>query len=275
MIAHTPISRLPVLVAPHRESRPHGYDGVPCPFCPGAEDQTPPEILRDGDPWRIRLVPNKYPASQPHEVMIESAEHDRNFDELSFAHAARVVELSFQRYQTLRATSPFVTLFKNQGPLAGASLPHPHSQILGTSVAPARVALESRAFGEQVRCPLCAESPHSLIAESDHYRWIAPAGSTMAWQQWIVPLRHQAEMSDPGDLARLLQAAVGATRTISVSFNWAFLNFPNEPRAHWYLELFPRLTPVAGFELGLGTFINTVDPADAARVLRASMGTSR
>ncbi len=270
MIAETPISRLPVLTVPDRQRRPNLYQGGACPFCPGAEDETPPEIRREGDPWRIRLFPNKYPASQHHEVLVEDARHDRSFDELSREHAASVMALAFDRYRQLRARSPFVTLFKNHGQLAGASIPHPHSQILGTAFAPARIAAETQAFADCPSCPLCASSGHPRIAQSTDYDWIAPMGSTMPWQQWIVPRRHANEMSDPGDLASLLQRAVAATRRIGGAFNWCFLNFPGQLRAHWYLELFPRLSPIAGFELGAGTFINTVDPVEAARALQRS-----
>jgi UDPglucose--hexose-1-phosphate uridylyltransferase len=61
-------------------------------------------------------------------------------------------------------------------------------------------------------------------------------------------------------------------RSVSDAFNWAFVNFPNEERGHWYVEIFPRMTAVAGFELGTGTFINTVDPAEAARTFRGRSG---
>ena len=264
----TAISGLPVLIVPERESRPSLFEGGPCPFCPGAEGLTPPEILRDGDPWRVRLFPNKYPASTPHEVLVESADHGTDFSELGADHARCVLEIAFARYRELRTVSPFVTLFKNQGQLAGATIPHPHSQILATPFAPARVKTESHAFAESPTCPLCDLSRHPQIGESSGYRWIAPKGSTMPWQQWIVPRLHSNEMSEPGDLAPLLQSAIRATRRIAPSFNWSFLNFPNEARAHWYLELFPRLTTIAGFELGSGTFINPVDPVEAARVLR-------
>ena len=267
MIELTGISGVPVLLVPEREERPNLYTGGSCPFCPGAEEQTPPEILRDGDPWRVRLFPNKYPASQPHEVLVEGAEHGGDFGDLSADQARAVLAISFARYRELRALSPFVTLFKNHGQMAGASIPHPHSQIIGTPFAPARIASESRAFSSAICCPLCDLSAHPSIGQSRDYRWIAPRGSTMPWQQWIVPQSHGNEMEDPGDLHGLLQRAVRATRRIASAFNWAFLNFPGEPRAHWYLELFPRLTPVAGFELGSGTFINTVDPVDAAHAL--------
>jgi UDPglucose--hexose-1-phosphate uridylyltransferase len=268
VIRKTPITGDPVILAPEREERPNVYEGAPCPFCPGAENETPPEIARDGDPWRVRVFPNKFPATEQHEVIVESARHDDTFDALAPDHAARAVEMMFDRYAALRASAPYVCLFKNHGRMAGASIPHTHSQIVGVPFIPLRASREGEAFAR--RCRLCAMETHPSIAETDHYSWVAPLGATMPHQQWIVPKAHGSEMDEPGELAALLQDAARAMLTVAGSFNWAFVNFPHEERGHWYVDLFPRLAVVAGFELGSGTFINTIDPSESARVLRAA-----
>jgi UDPglucose--hexose-1-phosphate uridylyltransferase len=261
----TPITDDPVILAPEREQRPNVFEGAPCPFCPGAEDQTPPEIARDGEPWRIRVFANRYPPTEHAEVIVESASHNDSFDDLSRDHAARVVEMYFERYRARGAN--YVSIFKNHGRLAGASIPHLHSQIVGTPFIPLRPAREGDAFTEN--CELC-EAEHPLIAETDHYRWIAPRGSRLAYQQWIVPKSHERDLSEPRELASLLQSSVRAMRGISDSFNWSFITFPHQRRGHWYVELFPRIAMIAGYELGAGTFINTVDPIDAAKTLSAA-----
>jgi UDPglucose--hexose-1-phosphate uridylyltransferase len=268
VIRKTPITGDPVILAPEREERPNVYEGAPCPFCPGAEWQTPPEIARDGDPWRVRVFPNKFPATEQHEVIVESAGHDDTFDALAPDHATRAAEMMIERYRALRRAAAYVCLFKNHGRAAGASIPHIHSQIVGTPFIPARVAREGEAFAR--RCRLCAMETHPLIAETAHYRWLAPLGATMPYQQWIVPKSHEPEMDDPRELAALLQHSSAAMLTVAEAYNWAFVNFPHQERGHWYVELFPRLTVVAGFELGTGTFINTIDPADTASRLRAA-----
>jgi UDPglucose--hexose-1-phosphate uridylyltransferase len=266
VIRKTPITGDPVILAPEREQRPDVYERTPCPFCPGAEQQTPPEIARDGEPWRVRVFANKYPATDHHELIVESPLHDATFDRLAPDHAARAVEIMFARYRALRALSPYVCLFKNHGRFAGATMLHMHSQIVGTPFIPLRAAREGEAFAR--RCRLCAMETHPRIAESQHYLWIAPLGSTMSYQQWIVPKTHGNEMDEPRELAALLQDSVRAMLTLADSFNWAFINFPHQERGHWYVELFPRTTVVAGFELATGTFINTVDPAEGAATLR-------
>lgn len=265
MTERTPITDDPVILAPEREQRPNVFEGAPCPFCPGAEDQTPPEIARDGEPWRIRVFPNRYPPTTHAEVIVESASHNDSFDELSPDHAARVVEIYFERYRAMGAN--YVSIFKNHGRLAGASIPHLHSQIVGTPFIPLRPAREGDAFTEN--CQLC-EAEHPLIAETDHYRWIAPRGSRLAYQQWIVPKSHEHDLGEPRELASLLQSSVRAMRGISDSFNWCFITFPHQRRGHWYVELFPRIAMIAGYELSTGTFINTVDPIDAAKTLSAA-----
>jgi UDPglucose--hexose-1-phosphate uridylyltransferase len=268
VIRKTPITGDPVILAPERGERPHVYDGGACPFCPGAESETPPEIARDGEPWRVRVFPNKFPATDHHEVIVEAAEHDATFDGLAPPHASRVVEMMFERYHALRRSSPYVCLFKNHGRGAGATIPHLHSQIVGTPFVPLRPAREGDAFLR--RCRLCAMETHPLIGETAHYLWLAPLGATMPYQQWIVPKAHGNEMDEPRELAALLRDSARAMRGVSESFNWAFVNFPHEERGHWYVELFPRIGVVAGFELGSGTFINTVDPAETARRFRGA-----
>jgi UDPglucose--hexose-1-phosphate uridylyltransferase len=261
----TPITDDPVILAPDREQRPNVFEGAACPFCPGAEDETPPEIARDGEPWRIRVFANRYPPTEHAEVIVESASHTDAFDALPADHAARAVEMYFDRYRAIGAH--YVSIFKNHGRMAGASIPHLHSQIVGTPFVPLRPAREGDAFARAARCPLCDLDEHPLIAETEHYRWIAPRGSRLAYQQWIVPKSHEHDLHEPHEITSLLQSSAGAMRVVSDSFNWAFITFPHQPRGHWYAELFPRIAMIAGYELGTGTFINTVAPTDAAKLL--------
>ncbi len=264
MIGKTPITGDPVILAPERGDRPNVYDGAPCPFCPGAEDQTPPEIARDGDPWRIRVFPNRYPPTEHAEVVVESAKHDDGFEEIAPAQAKRAVEITFDRHRAMSANDAYVCIFKNHGRLAGASIPHLHSQLVGLPFVPPRVIVEGESFALTATCPLCDGSTHPLIAESENYRWIAPRGARFAYQQWIVPKKHEHDLGEPREIASLMQASARAMRSISDAFNWSFVTFPHEPRGHWYLELFPRVAMIAGFEIGSGTFVNTVAAEEVA-----------
>ena len=263
MIERNPITGAPIIVAPERASRPNEFGKAAdrCPFCPGHEADTPPEIWRDGDPWNIRVFPNKFPATGQHEVIVEGSDHNRTFDQLAPDVAMRVVDHYIERYRALSRSSQYVCVFKNHGVLAGATIPHPHSQILGTPFVPPRISREGEAFGG--RCPLC-DLPAETIDQTEHYRWVAPRGAMMAYEQWIFPLQHANEIREGFELSTLLQRAARAMLTISESFNWIFINFPGKPAGHWYVQMFPRLTMHAGFELGTGSAINTVDAKSAA-----------
>src|SRR5205823_345620 len=95
------------------------------------------------------------------------------------------------------ATSDYVCIFKNHGRMAGASIPHLHSQLVGLPFVPPRVIAEGSAFAQAATCSLCDLSGHQLIMESEHYRWIAPHGARFAYQQWIVPKHHSPEVTEP------------------------------------------------------------------------------
>ncbi|HKO56573.1 MAG TPA: DUF4931 domain-containing protein [Thermoanaerobaculia bacterium] len=269
-VRHHLLTGDPILFAPGRSGRPNAFgtsDEEACPFCPGHEDETPAEVARVGDPWQVRVFPNKYPASDDHEVIVEGSDHEAQFEELR--DAAAVVRTYRERYAVISGRVRYAALFKNQGPLAGASLRHIHSQLLGTPFLPPRIVREQAAFDDG--CPLCEASGTNVIDENDGFVRVAPEGSTMSYQQWLIPKRHVPELTSlDGDkeLAAMLQAAAAGMRRLSPSYNWVFVNFPGAPRAHWYVDLFPRFGAVAGFELGTGTFIEVVDPARAAEALR-------
>lgn len=267
MIRGNRITGEPVIVAPGRAGRPNVFrDGIDrCPFCPGHESDTPPQIWRDGDPWNIRVFPNKYPATEWHEVIVESADHGATFDRLEPEHASRVVARYITEYYSVAQRAASVSIFKNHGRLAGASIPHIHSQILGTPFVPPRIGREAAAFEAASRCPLCDLADEPLIEKSEHYVRIAPRGSSMPCEQWIVPLRHGSEFQEEDGLAAILQRATRGMLAIADSFNWIFMNFRGRPAAHWYVQLFPRAAVHAGFEFGSASAINVVDPEEAAR----------
>lgn len=270
MFRRNPISGERVLYAPNRASRrgAFGDDSEErCPFCAGHESDTPPELARAGDPWRVRAFPNKYPPIDGAEVIVESPRHEDSFAHVE--HAEEAVRLYADRYRA-HADAAYVSVFKNEGARAGASIPHVHSQVVPLPFVPPRIERELAGFARG--CALCDVREH-VIRETDSFRWLAPFASAFAYQQWIVPKRHVSEVSALDDaelreLGSLLRAAAGATRTIASSFNWMLMNFPRADAAHFYIDLFPRMAAIAGFELNTGTFVEIIDPEDAARRLR-------
>jgi len=271
-VARHPITGEPILRAPARALRPRAFDGAAierCPFCPGHEADTPPELLRVGEPWAIRVVPNKYPPAKGAEVVIESPLHEATFE--AIANPERVVQIYVERHRA-HADAAHVALFKNEGERAGASIPHLHSQLVPLHFVPPRIEREIEGFERASRCPLCRPDG-ALIRESEHFLWLVPSPSPMPWQQWIVPRRHVSGIAsftdaEVADLASLLQASSRAMRRIAASYNWLFQDFRGARAAHAYIELFPRLTGIAGLELGSGTFVEIIDPDAAAERLR-------
>lgn len=289
-----------VIVAPWRSQRPNAFElaatldrATPdpdCPFCPGNEHQTPPEKLRKGsdDRWRIRVVPNRYPAVDAssqgvHEVVIESPAHGDHFESLEPGHAAEVIGVYAERLRALRSDPQLrhVCIFKNSGGESGQSIAHLHSQIVALPVIPPRAEMIARGFDSEP-CLLCVsgEDERLLISRSRDYSLRVPAVPLFPYETWIVPKIHAPSIrnvdSDPDKLALLIQTAL---RTMGntlgpVSFNWIFHNSPLPERAgfHWFLQIIPRLTLQGGFELGTGMQINIVDAREAAARLREGFG---
>lgn len=271
-IRRNPITGDPVIFAPERAERPRAFtdstDDERCPFCPGHESDTPPEIARVGDPWRVRVFPNKYPALEGAEVIVESADHSATSGDVE--HTADVVRVYAERYRAHRDAA-YISIFKNEGERAGASFAHVHSQLVPMPFVPPRVQREAKALA--ARCVLCAGIEAHVIRETSAMTCLAPAGSSMAYQQWIVPRRHVGDIASLDDaeldeLASLLRVAYARTHAISDSLNACLINFPRTSGGHFYVDLFPRITGIAGFELGTGTFVEIIDPMSALERLR-------
>jgi UDPglucose--hexose-1-phosphate uridylyltransferase len=262
-----PLTGEPIVYAPERAARRSAFGDASderCPFCAGHESDTPREVARIGEPWRVRAFPNKYPPVAGAEVIVESPRHDGAFHD----HPDDVVRMYVERYRA-HASAAYVALFKNEGARAGASIDHVHSQVIPLPFVPPRIERELRGFADA--CPLCAPEGH-LIRETETLRWLAPEASSFAYQQWIVPKRHVADLSactaeELRDLASLLAAASRAMQPLG-AYNWMFMNFPRHAEAHCYVDVVPRLAALAGLELGTGTFVEIIDPAAAARRLR-------
>lgn len=265
-----------VRIAPARAARPSDFGRTAprraCPFCAGSEDETPPESDRiagaDGG-WLCRVVPNRYPAFDDadgrQEVIIESPRHTTRFTDLTADEATAAVTMWARRVRHWRAAEGFgeAWLFKNEGPLAGASLEHTHSQI---------VALPKRAAAE----PRPAARPAETILRDDALVAACPAAPRFAYESWI----HAASPSDRFDelatdaaraaaVAALLQRLLAATARASgvEAYNLMLI----DDGTAWRLELTPRSAVLAGFELATGWWINAVPPERAAASLRAEL----
>ena len=240
-----PTTRQWAILATRREERPHEPVVMPrpelperdpaCPFCPGNEDQTPPEILRDppGPDWRVRVVPNMYaalsgdgsagrsgepmfremPGIGSHEVVIETPRHDGRMDEMSQDEVAGVVRVWRRRYRELIARPDVraVVVFKNFGTLAGTSLTHTHSQIVATPVFLPRLLrrldVATRYFDEHGICVydelIEAErrARVRMVDEVGGFVAFEPWAAQTPFETWIAPTFHQGSFGDLADEA--------------------------------------------------------------------------
>jgi UDPglucose--hexose-1-phosphate uridylyltransferase len=290
-----------------------------CPFCPGNELMTPGEIesyrapsTRPNDPgWSVRVVPNKFPALMvegeldragqgmydmmngigAHEVIIECPEHDLNpatmslpqVEEMLMSYKARCIDLTLDR------RFKYINIFRNHGRVAGASLEHPHSQLIALPMVPQNVQLQvdgcARYYDYHERCVFCdmvrqeIKFGQCLVSMNDDFVAFCPFAAKYPFEVWIVPRQHVRSFAD--ETASRLKAFGALMQDVLQRLGYC-LNFPaynytlltapiNQERErdfHWHLAIMPRLTVSAGFEMGSGVHINVTAPEDAARHLR-------
>ena len=303
--------------SPQKEfpSRPHTPSSKACPFCPGNESMTPPEIVsypkKSGKGWQVRVIPNKFPALRieektdkqaigiydkvggfgAHEVIIENPDHDKEIADLSTEQVELVVRAYRERYLDLKkdARLKYILLFKNYGEAAGASLEHPHSQLIALPIVPSRVLGELKGSGDHFsrteRCIFCdmlqqEKGVQKLTVFSENgFVALAPFASRFPFETWLLPQQHEAgfERMDETRLrsfAEALRITLGKLKRAlhDPSFNFMIHSVPalgkDTESYHWHVEIIPNLTQVAGFELGTGFYVNPTPPEIAAGILR-------
>ena len=327
-----------VIIASERSKRPDDFrpsgavppEGAPafCPFCEGNESKTPPEVFAlrrkgsspDGPGWRVRVVTNKFPALSPgapppkpegglfqsmpgvgvHEVVIENPDHAKELLDLEESGIRDVLEVFRSRITAIEENFhyQYVQIFKNKGKEAGASLSHPHSQIVATPIVPKRVKEEvygaERLFRANRECVFCrtireeTRLDERLVLRNGDFAVLAPFASRSPFEMVVYPLRHSpfytgTTHDELASLASVLKTVLGRLKAMlgDPPFNLILHQAPNPSVSskswpgiagyfHWHVEIAPVLTKVAGFEWGTGFYINPVAPETAAGYLRRS-----
>ncbi len=311
-----------VVVAAERAARPHTFRaldpisaGAPpgCPFCPGNEGETPPEVFRTGPGapdtpgWRIRVFPNKFPIVAPapdgavapppasdrwrqhrpatgrHEVATFSPEHHRSLTELTDPEVVELFQVLRDRVVAHRGLGHVYTqVIVNHGKAAGASIEHPHAQIISVDFAP-EVLLEELEQQRVEGAVLARDGRDhegrtelAILRRAGAVAW-APWASSTPYESIVAPRENGPTFADASDDAvaevalavrdtlRALRDAVGEQ-----PYNVLVHTRPND-RAddyQWHVHITPRLQTIAGFELGAGVWVNIVPPELAAPRLR-------
>lgn len=263
--------------------------------------------------WFVQVLPNKYPIVLPHKEMscptiqkdgpyehitgvgaheiIITRPHRRSLGQMTATEAAVVLQAYQDRYRALRAEPciKYILVFHNHGEMAGASIPHPHSQLIALPIVPPDVARSfegSRTFFQRYRkCVHCVllgwerEQKQRILFENAAFTVVLPYASRVSFEMRIFPKRHEAhfEQTSAKDRALLGGALVHSLATLRRALGNPDYNFfihtgsPREANAnhyHWHIEVLPRTSKWAGLELGTGIVVVAVSPEDAAAQLR-------
>lgn len=278
-----------VVLAPRRAKRPDVAKGVEpvCPFCLGKEkdeqevyrvslgqkseiesnDQNPNVQNSSDSNWLVRVIPNKFPFAEVHEVIIHSPDHHKNFDELPIDQVRLILETYRHRYNE-HAHKGQVYIFHNRGAMGGESLPHPHSQL---AVVPFEVKMDiPRLKVEQVEKVAKVESGSSTFS-TQYFVLTCPLTSQWPDEVWIAPKNRgkafgEITNEEVFDLAKTLKRLI---QIFDIRHGHEFpFNFYIYPGEDWYLRIIPRLKTLGGFELGTNIYVNTQDPKETMEFIR-------
>ncbi len=226
-----------------------------------------------------------------HEVIIGSPIHNQLFPLMEDKEVGEVLLAYRERYLALRKDPriKLIIIFKNHGEAAGTSLEHTHSQIVGTAVVPSNIRKKleeaARYYDDHGRCVYCDSIQEELnfgkrtVMDTERFIVLQPFASKFPFETWIIPKEHQASfglisMEDSKTFARILKETLFKLyiKLNDPDYNFVIHTAPikdeEEDYYHWHLQITPRLTTTAGFEMGSGIYINVAYPEETATFLR-------
>lgn len=313
-----PVSGDWVVIAPRRGARPHHIGKgktarrTPCPFEDKRQTADPVLVYGSTDQWSLQIIPNKFPAfshsetcAYPvarglyqvaegvgyHDVLI-TRDHRKDFSDLPSRAASDVLRAFRERYSMLAHDHciAYISLFHNWGKTAGASVEHPHYQIIAIPVIPPDVSHSLRGsmaytkkHGSCVHCAMIVsekKEKRRILFENKDAIVFAPFVSREPFEMRVFPKRHQPYFEEtlPREIDAVSEALQSALRMMNRTLKKPDYNFfihtaPLKEKKkyanyHWHIEVLPKVNISAGFELGTGIEINSVDPDDAARALK-------
>jgi UDPglucose--hexose-1-phosphate uridylyltransferase len=257
-----------------------------CFFCPGSEHLTPPTLYEDTDPWNVRVFANKFPLLENHEVVVHSREHEKDIEDLDHDQNVRIIRAYLDRVSFYGTKDKEVIIFNNRGGRAGASIMHPHSQIVAAKGFPGIVEQEKESalhyYNAHSRCYWCdeikkAQQEDRVVFESKYFVVMIPAACRWSYEMKLIPKNHKPNFGfidekEIHDLADVLKASL---RAYNALFNRPDRNFwihtmRYEP-FHWHMGFIPHIKVFGALELGAGIWVSDkATPQDAATQLRYS-----
>ncbi len=295
-----------------------------CILCPGQESFCPRTIYEYpyGNPnWQVRVIPHLRPLYRiegdaqrrgegiydrmrslgAHEIVIEHPDHNRLLSQQGEEHFAQVLRAYVSRVNDLKKDRRFryVTVFRNQGYLAGQDLEHPHSQITATPFIPRRIVYELRSaqryFELKERCLYCDIVKQELVQQTRAVEWddmflaFCPFASRAPYETWVLPVQHHCSFEEDLNfwegqyhLARFLKSILNRLETVAPAYQIVLHTSPNihakfdkaghwqtlADDYHWHMEILPVLRTTSKSYSVKEVYYNSLLPELAAQALR-------
>ncbi|MFC1722106.1 DUF4931 domain-containing protein [Patescibacteria group bacterium] len=250
-------------------------------FAKGNESMTPPTVYQDKDDWSIRVFANKFPILDNHEIIVHSPSAEVDLADLPTDQVVRYVRAILNRVEFYTNDDKEVFIFNNRGGTAGASLDHPHTQLVALRGFPGIIETQKEEalhyFNEKGTCYWCDQAKEELdersrvVYESPHFVAYVPVASRWSYELVLAPKRHLPNIAfidetEINDLAKTLQAILGAYDALFDKPDRNFWIYTQRYESfHWHMGFMPHLAVLGGLEMGAGIWVSSkATPEDAA-----------
>ena len=257
-----------LIMSPRRAHRPSSGEARVCPFCPGAEEEY--EVFRIGGikgdtNWDVMVVPNKYPFSRNHEVIIDSHSHIESIETFPLEQVVKLITVYRERFMEHHHKGQ-VCIFHNRGKKAGESISHSHTQLV---VIPEKVNLQAPLLRDIVSESVLELEENYVVTE--HFRVFCPEFSEWPDEVWVMPKRRgeifggikDVEITDMANILQTIIRLLSLRHQEALAYNFSIFHGED-----WYLRIVPREKVLGGFEVATNVSVNTQDPGETFAFLK-------
>ena len=282
------LTQTPTILAPSRAKRAFQTGDVTSAkpernvdfFAKGNESLTPPAVYQDADDWSVRVFKNKFPIVEDHEIIVHSPYVDKDIEELPDEQVVKIIRAFLNRVNYYTSRDKEVLIFNNKGGKAGASLTHPHSQIIALKGFPGIIEKEKeqalKYYNTHNSCFWCDSTKAELayakrvVYETKHFVLFVPQASRWSYEMVLVPKEHKPNFEyinemEINDFALVLKAALASYDRVlgNPDRNFWIHTLRYEPY-HWHIGFIPQVKVLGGLELGAGIWVSDTATPEAA-----------